>query len=85
VGAGAELWLFPELFAVRGGYKFDWADDKELHNVFQNYCLGGTLTRRLDDNDFSVDFAYNPADFTSTTQDTFFFALNIKFNQFRIF
>jgi hypothetical protein len=85
VGAGAEVWLFPELFAIRGGYKFDWAEDKELHNVFQNYCLGGTLTRRLDDNDFSVDFAYNPADFTSTTQDTFFFALNVKFNQFRIF
>jgi hypothetical protein len=85
VGAGGEIWLFPELFAIRGGYKFDWADDKELHNVFQNYCLGGTLTRRFDDNDFSVDFAYNPADFTSTTQDTFFFALNVKFNQFRIF
>lgn len=98
LGAGVEFWLFPDLFAVRGGYKFDLAEEG-LHNVFHNYTLGCTLTRRIDGDDFSVDIAYNPAafvttsyadpdnpvDLVSTSQDTLFIGLNFKFNQFRIF
>ncbi len=85
---GGEFWLFPDLFVVRAGYKFDFAEkvgDVQLQNVFQNYTLGCTLTRRIDGDDFSVDIAYNPADFGSTSQDTFLFGLNLKFNQLRIF
>lgn len=84
MGAGAEFWIFPELFAVRGGYKFEGLG-LTTGNVFQNYSLGCTLTRDIDGDDFSIDIAYNPADFTSTVQNTFFFALNLKFNQFRLF
>lgn len=84
MGVGGEFWMFPELFAVRAGYKFEhlgtWTG-----NVFDNYTLGCTLTRRLEGDDFSLDIAYNPATFTSTSEDTFFFALNFKFNQLRIF
>jgi len=84
VAAGAEFWVFPDLFVVRGGYKFDWADTSlGLHNAFENYTLGCTLTRRIDGDDFSVDIAYNPASFGSTSSDTFFFGLNFKFNQLR--
>ncbi|HVZ81947.1 MAG TPA: PorV/PorQ family protein [bacterium] len=98
LGVGAEFWLFPQLFAVRGGYKFENLGNlfggtdpntgnafPGVPNTFDNYSLGCTLTRRIDGDDFSVDIAYNPANFTSTTSDTFFFALNLKFNQFRIF
>jgi hypothetical protein len=98
LGIGAEAWLFPELFAVRGGYKFETLGSfyggnnpttgkayPGVPNVFQNYTLGCTLTRKIEGDDFSIDIAYNPADFTSTIQDTFFFALNFKFNQLRIF
>lgn len=100
LGVGAEFWLFPELFAVRGGYKFENLgtpfggtntnvtpneDFPGVPNAFDNYSIGCTLTRRVDGDDFSVDISYNPANFTTTTSDTFFFALNLKFNQFRIF
>lgn len=104
LGIGAEFWLFPELFAVRGGYKIEnfspyggfLASPPEgpnapntpapnIANAFQNYTLGCTLTRRIDGDDFSVDIAYDPANFTSTTEDTFFFGLYFKFNQLRIF
>jgi hypothetical protein len=84
VAAGAEFWVFPDLFVVRGGYKFDWADTSlGLRNAFENYTLGCTLTRRIDGDDFSLDIAYNPANFGSTSSDTFFFGLNFKFNQLR--
>lgn len=104
LGIGAEFWLFPELFAVRGGYKIEnfsvyggtLASPPQgpnppntpaplIANAFQNYTLGCTLTRRIDGDDFSVDIAYNPANFTSTTEDTFSFGLYFKFNQLRIF
>jgi len=84
MGVGGEFWMFPELFAIRAGYKFEQLG-KWTGNVFDNYTLGCTLTRRLEGDDFSLDLAYNPATFTSTSEDTFFFALNLKFNQLRIF
>lgn len=90
MGLGGEFWVFPKLFAVRGGYKLEGIG-AQTFNVFQNYSLGCTLTRDFDGDDFSVDIAYDPADFlspsdpTSTVEATFFFALNFKFNQFRIF
>ncbi len=90
LGVGGEFWVFPQLFAVRGGYKFEGLGTQTL-NVFQNYSLGCTLTRDFDGDDFSIDIAYNPAEFvalgdpTSTVEATFFFALNFKFNQFYIF
>jgi hypothetical protein len=84
MGVGGEFWMFPELFAVRAGYKFE-SLGKTTGNVFDNYTLGCTLTRRIDDDDFSIDIAYDPATFGSTSQDTFFFGLNFKFNQLRIF
>ncbi len=80
---GAEAWLFPDLFAIRGGYKFE-SLGQATQNVFNNYTLGCSLTRDFDGDDFSVDIAYAPADFGETSQDTFFFGLNIKFNQLRI-
>ena len=95
---GGEFWVFPDLFAVRGGYKLETLGTPyggvsditgnpfpSTPNVFQDYTLGFTLTRRLDSDDFSLDVAYNPADFTATSEGTFFFALNFKFNQLRIF
>ncbi len=95
---GGEFWLFPQLFAVRGGVKVENLGDPfggtdpmtgaafaGVPNAFSNFTLGCSLTRRIDGDDFSVDIAYNPANFTSTTSDTFFFALNLRFNQFRIF
>jgi len=97
VAAGGEFWVFPELFAVRGGYKLETVGKAyggvsatgtaypNTPNVFQNYTLGFTLTRRIETDDFSLDVAYNPADFTATSEGTFFFALNFKFNQLRIF
>ena len=90
LGVGAEFWVFPQLFAVRGGYKFEGLGSQTF-NVFQNYSLGCTLTRSFDGDDFSIDVAYDPAEFispsdpTSTVEATFFFALNFKFNQFHIF
>jgi hypothetical protein len=80
---GAEAWLFPNLFSVRGGFKFE-SLGQSTGNVFNNYTLGCTLTRQFDGDDFSVDIAYDPADFGTTSQDTFFFGLNLKFNQLRI-
>jgi hypothetical protein len=97
IGIGGEFWLFPELFAVRLGYKienlgtpyggtlYNGQQAPSIPNAFQDYTLGCTLTRRLDGDDFSIDIAYDPANFTSTTEDTFFFGLNFKFNQLRIF
>jgi hypothetical protein len=97
VGVGGEFWLFPELFAVRGGYKIEnlgapyGGNDffgnatPGVPNAYNYYTIGCTLTRRIDGDDFSVDIAYNPANFTSTTVDTFFFGFNFKFNQLRIF
>lgn len=84
MGIGAEVWVFPKLFAVRGGYRFE-TFGKFTGNVFENYSLGCSLTRSIDDNDFSIDIAYDPADFQTTSQDTFFFGLNLRFNQFRVF
>jgi hypothetical protein len=80
---GGEAWLFPNLFAVRGGYRFESLGEA-TQNVFNNYTLGCTLTHDFDGDDFSIDIAYDPADFGSTSQDTFFFGLNFKFNQLRI-
>jgi len=98
MSVGGEFWLFPELFAVRGGYKFEHLTSPfggsdpntgqpypSVSNAFQNYTLGCTLTRRFEGDDLSLDIAYNPATFTTTVQDTFFFGLNFKFNQLRIF
>ena len=100
LGLGAELWVFPELFVVRAGYKIENLGSPYggintnvnpnqaypgVSNAFSNYTLGCTLTRRIEGDDFSIDIAYDPADFTTTTSDTFFFALNFKFNQFRFF
>jgi hypothetical protein len=97
MSVGGEFWLFPELFAVRGGYKFEHLSTPfggtnavtgqpfpSVSNAFQNYTLGCTLTRRFEGDDFSLDIAYNPATFTTTVQDTFFFGLNFKFNQLRL-
>jgi hypothetical protein len=83
MGFGGEVWLFPELFAIRGGYKLEGF--QATGNVFQNYSLGCTLTRKIEGDDFSIDIAYDPADFDTTSQDTFFFGLNFKFNQLRFF
>lgn len=97
MGLGAEFWLFPQLFAVRVGYKIEnfgtpyggtlagGGQAPSIPNAFQNYTIGCILTRKFDDDDFSVDIAYDPANFTSTTEDTFFFGLNFKFNQLRLF
>ncbi len=94
---GAEYWVFPRLFAVRAGYDlqnigalyggkdFFGNNAPGVPNAFNNYTLGCTLTRPLDDCDLSVDIAYAPANFTSTTEDTFSFGLYFKFNQLRIF
>jgi hypothetical protein len=85
---GGEFWLFPHLFAFRGGYKienFGSIPADASSNVFQYYTLGCTLTRQLDGNDFSLDLAYNPGNFGETVEDTFSFALNFKFNELRIF
>ncbi len=84
IGFGAEVWLFPSLFAIRGGYKYDNAGSSATPNAFNNYTLGCTLTRELDGDDFSLDIAYAPANFVDTSEDTFFFGLNLKFNQLRI-
>jgi hypothetical protein len=99
LGIGGEFWVFPDLFAVRGGYKIESLGNLNNPNspnfnpsnlivepnAFQDYTLGFTLTRRFDTDDFSLDVSYNPANFTSTSESTFFFALNMKFNQLRIF
>jgi|SRR5579859_9063 len=94
LAAGMEYWAFPDLFAVRGGYKLEnfsvigetfGATTVHTPNAFTDYTLGFTLTRRIDTDDFSLDVAYDPANFVSTTEATFFFALNFKFNQLRIF
>jgi hypothetical protein len=92
---GGEYWMFPELFAVRAGYKFETLGAPfggtsstgqtlpGVPNAFQNYTLGCTLTRKINGDDFSLEIAYDPANFTSTSEDTLFFALNFKFNQLR--
>lgn len=97
IGLGAEFWLFPELFAIRAGYKIenlgtpyggtDYLGNSVpgVANAFNNYTFGCILTRRIDGDDFSVDIAYNPGNFVDTTEDTFFFGLNFKFNQLQIF
>jgi len=83
MGLGGEFWLFPGLFAIRGGYKIEGLGTA-TQNVFQDYTLGCTLTRNFDGDDFSLDIAYDPADFDTTLEDTFFFALNCKFNQLHL-
>lgn len=83
MGLGGEFWLFPGLFAIRAGYKIEGLG-AVTQNVFQDYTLGCTLTRNFDGDDFSLDIAYDPADFSTTLEDTFFFALNIKFNQLHL-
>jgi hypothetical protein len=83
MGLGGEFWLFPQLFAVRAGYKIEGLGTP-TQNVFQDYTLGVTLTRDFDGDDFSLDIAYDPADFSTTLEDTFFFAINIKFNQLHL-
>ncbi len=93
---GGEYWVFPRLFAVRAG--FDLQNIGALYggtdalgnsapgvaNAFDNYTLGCTLTRSFEDCDLSVDIAYDPANFTSTTQDTFSFGLYFNFSQLRL-
>jgi hypothetical protein len=81
---GGEFWLFPQLFAARIGYKMENLGGSS-QNVFQYYTLGCTLTRRIDMDDFSIDIAYDPGNFGETVEDTFSFALNLKFNDLRIF
>jgi len=91
MGLGAEFWVFPKLLAVRGGYKLESIGDPTF-NVFQNYTLGCSLTRNFEGDDFSLDITYDPASFTatstsistSTLEDTFFFALNVKFNELHL-
>ncbi len=80
---GAEFWLFEKLFAVRGGMKRDQIT-KDPGNVFHNYTLGFSLTRAFEGSDFTLDFAYNPASFELTTEDTYFVALNLRFNRLKI-
>ncbi len=80
---GGEGWLFPNLFVVRAGYRME-SLSSTTGNVFNNYTLGCSLVQQWDENDFSLDIAYDPANFGSTSQDTFFFGLNVKFNQLRL-
>jgi hypothetical protein len=80
---GAEFWLFEKLFAVRGGMKRDQIT-KNPGNVFHNYTLGFSLTRAFEGTDFTLDFAYNPASFELTTEDTYFVALNLRFNRLKL-
>ncbi len=98
MGLGGEYWVFPQLFVIRAGYKIENLGSPYgginsatnqpfpgVSNAFQDYTLGCSITREIDGDDFTIDLAYDPADFTTTTQDTFFFALNLRFNQLRIF
>jgi hypothetical protein len=84
MGFGAEFWLFPGLFAIRAGYKWEGLG-VATQNVFQDYTLGCSLTRDFDGDDFSLDIAYDPADFDTTLEDTLYFALNMKFNDMHLF
>lgn len=81
---GGEMWLFEKLFAVRMGYKREGVS-KNPGNLFNNYTLGFTLTRPVKDTDLSLDFAFNPASYDLTTEDTYFAALTFKFNRLKIF
>ncbi len=87
---GAEYWLFPGLFAIRGGHRLEGIG-QATYNVFQGFTLGCSLAKSFDGDDFGLDIAYNPAEFisptnpVSTVETTFSFALNFKFNQFHIF
>jgi hypothetical protein len=81
---GGELWLFEKLFAVRIGYKREGIS-KNPGNLFNNYTLGFSLTRPIKDTDVSLDFAFNPAAFDLTTEDTYFAALVFRFNHLKIF
>jgi hypothetical protein len=97
---GGEMWLFPKLFAVRIGYKWEGVvasyteiiDSTKVvfpsgssGNLFDNYTLGFSLTRPFKDTDMSLDFAFNPASYDLTTEDTYFAALTFKFNHLHIF
>jgi hypothetical protein len=84
MGFGGEFWLFPQLFGVRIGYKWEGLDVNS-QNVFQDYTLGFTLTRDFNGDDYSLDIAYDPADFSTTLEDTFYFALNVKYNDLHLF
>jgi hypothetical protein len=81
---GGEIWLFEKLFAVRGGAKREGIA-KDPGNLFHNYTLGFTLTRPIKDTDMALDFAFNPAAYDLTTEDTYFAALTFKFNRLKIF
>lgn len=83
MAVGAEFWLFEKLFAVRGGMKREQIS-KDPGNLFHNYTLGFSLTRAFEGSDFTLDFAYNPAAFELTIEDTYFVALNIRFNRLKI-
>jgi hypothetical protein len=81
---GGELWLFEKLFAVRIGDKREGIS-KNPGNLFNNYTLGFSLTRPIKDTDMSLDFAFNPASYDLTTEDTYFAALSFRFNHLKIF
>ena len=84
MAVGAECWLFEKLFAVRAGVKREGIS-KNPGNLFQNYSLGFTLTRPIGSSDLSVDFAYDPAAYDLTTEDTYFVALKLDFNTLKVF
>jgi hypothetical protein len=81
---GGEMWLFEKLFAVRIGDRREQIT-KDPGNLFHNYTLGFTLTRPIKDTDMSFDFAFNPAAYDLTTEDTYFAALSFRFNHLKIF
>jgi len=81
---GGEFWLFEKLFAVRIGDKREGISANP-GNLFNNYTLGFTLTRPIKDTDMSLDFAFNPASYDLTTEDTYFAALSFRFNHLKIF
>ncbi len=84
MGFGGECWLFENLFVVRAGAKREGIM-KDPGNLFNNYTLGFTLTRPVGANDIALDFAFNPASYDLTTEDTYFAALNFKFNHLKVF
>ncbi len=81
---GGELWLFEKLFAIRAGGKREGIS-KDPGNLFHNYTLGFSLTRPIKDTDVAIDFAFNPAAYDLTTENTYFAALNFKFNRLKVF
>jgi len=80
---GAEFWLFEKLFAVRAGMKREKISS-DPGNLFHTYTIGFSLTRAFEGTDLSLDFAYNPAKYELTTEDTYFVAINARFNTLRV-